>query len=339
MARVVSAALYTLEEVDAMMRNPLRDRAYLNTALGPDIADWLSWLENEKGARPATIRSYEWQLAFLAVHRPATSATEMTKEDLRAVRDMKPVRSRHTALAAFKSFFRWMYREERIDRNPADRIDFPKRPPKVIPQTFTDAEDARLVTAGPDTRHRALAVRDKVGILLLLRTGIRKAGSPSLQVGDIDTIERWVIVRDGKGGRSRLIPYAQDGDLDRALRTYRTTVLPRIGRFPEPEDYLIWPVKVSGSTFTPLVDRRLSATSYHVWWERICTRAGVRYRSGHTARHTVGKRGVQESGAERTQQLLGHRSIRTTVDEYGHMDVTDARELVEVLERRRRESA
>jgi integrase/recombinase XerD len=56
----------------------------------------------------------------------------------------------------------------------------------------------------------------------------------------------------------------------------------------------------------------------------MCDEAQVRYRGPHVCRHTFAtsmlQRGVSMQGVSR---LLGHASISTTVDIYGHMNVDD----------------
>lgn len=67
--------------------------------------------------------------------------------------------------------------------------------------------------------------------------------------------------------------------------------------------------------------------------EHELERAGVAYRNPHTMRHTFATRLIRAGARiENVQLLLGHTSIRTTIDLYGHLDVEDARADLRLLE-------
>ncbi len=57
--------------------------------------------------------------------------------------------------------------------------------------------------------------------------------------------------------------------------------------------------------------------------------AGVRYRNPHVARHTFPTHWLKRGGRMETlSKAMGHASIATTVDLYGHLDLSDvARDL------------
>ena len=69
--------------------------------------------------------------------------------------------------------------------------------------------------------------------------------------------------------------------------------------------------------------------TFHRWWQRNLEAAGVRYRNPHTARHTFATRWLRRGGRMETlSKAMGHASIATTVDLYGHLDLSDvARDL------------
>jgi integrase len=75
--------------------------------------------------------------------------------------------------------------------------------------------------------------------------------------------------------------------------------------------------------------RAIGEGTFHRWWERSLEGAGVRYRNPHTARDTFATRWLRRGGRMDTlSKAMGHASIATTVDLYGHLDVADiARDL------------
>jgi integrase len=77
------------------------------------------------------------------------------------------------------------------------------------------------------------------------------------------------------------------------------------------------PIKVSRA-------RPLGAGSFDRWWRRSLAAAGVRYRNPHTTRHTFATRWLRRGGRlETLARAMGHESIRTTFDLYGHLDTSD----------------
>jgi integrase/recombinase XerD len=76
-------------------------------------------------------------------------------------------------------------------------------------------------------------------------------------------------------------------------------------------------------------DRPIGEGTFHRWWERSLETAGVRYRNPHVARHTFATRWLKAGAPILTlSKAMGHASIATTVDLYGHLDLSDvARDL------------
>src|SRR4029079_12991935 len=79
----------------------------------------------------------------------------------------------------------------------------------------------RALRAAEDARHALLRLRDAALLELLYGTGLRVSEACALDLGDIDR-DRYgvpmVIVRRGKGGKSRQVPLG--GAADRALMAY-----------------------------------------------------------------------------------------------------------------------
>jgi integrase len=66
-------------------------------------------------------------------------------------------------------------------------------------------------------------------------------------------------------------------------------------------------------------------SSFDRWWRACLTAAGVRYRNPHMARHTFATDYLRRRRGrlETLQIVLGHESIETTSDLYGHLDMRD----------------
>ena len=178
----------TLAELETMLREPMRDKRYLDTRLGKSVRAYLSWKENEAGAAERTLDQYERDLARLCVSLANHDVHEVTTDELRDVRDTFPKGSRKRVTAAYRDFWRWLYQEGRIDRDPMARVRYPKRESEPVLDVFTAEEEARLITAQQ-------RIRDRLGVALLLDSGIRASEIRHLRVEDVDLVERWIIVR------------------------------------------------------------------------------------------------------------------------------------------------
>jgi len=293
----------------ALVSDPTRDMRYLSTQLGPRVADYLSWKENEDGAAPTTLDSYERILADLCV-KIDKPAEKVTIDDLRQVRDTITLGQRHKVTAVFKDAFRWLYEENLIPDNPAGRMRYPKRVKPAITDLYDDDEKHEIVTAQDD-------IMDRCGVLLLLRAGVRQGELRGLTVRDVNLVERYILVRRGKGSKSRRIPVK--GELVRALEELMLTDVPGLHRSRLLDEYLLCPTRGGRSTVR-VPSRPMSKRGAHEWWYRCLARAGIvdegvtRGRRMHAARHTYATDLGRATGWNMVavQKNLGHSSIAIT---------------------------
>ncbi len=328
---------FTLEEWSRIVTAPTRDMAYLSTQLGPAIADYLSWKRNEDGAAERTIDSYERVLAQLALVSLA-GPDDLDIHHLRAVRDMRPEKSRYMVTAIYKDFCKWLYEEARTTTNVAGRLRYPRKAKAAITDLFTDEEKAAIVAAQTTARDRAC-------VLLLLRSGIRKGELRHLQVRDVDLDPEEgsgvILVRRGKGSKARRVPVK--GQLVKALDNFiRWTLIPGLDRLPELDDYILYPERAANQHATgkkPNPKKPMAESTAHRWWYRCLTRAGVvedgiqSGRKMHGTRHTYATDLGRATGWNMlaVQKNLGHSKIGTTVDIYTQFSFEDQEDAVELL--------
>jgi len=164
-------------------------------------------------------------------------------------------------------------------------------------------ELARLI-AGANTE------RDRLMIVVLAYTGIRRAELRGLQPGDIDSTTERLIVRRGKGGKLRIVFVPQPVATD-------------ICRFAaEHGAGFIFPGRNGG----PMSLRNIN---YIV--TRVGKRAGIptpnpRYVGvgPHLLRHSFARNWKRSGGSiESLQKMLGHASVKTTLDCYGTEDLRE----------------
>lgn len=163
-------------------------------------------------------------------------------------------------------------------------------------------------------------LRDRLLFALLLDCGVRIGEALGLRHEDLEIADRTVTVRPrindngarAKAGRLREIPCSTE-----LMRLYADYLADEYGSLDS--DYVfvnLW----SGRRGRPLT----YAAVYDLV-VRLRRRSGVDFEP-HQFRHTYAtwllRRGA---GMESVKELLGHASITTTIDTYGHLSVEDAR--------------
>lgn len=190
-----------------------------------------------------------------------------------------------------KVFFRWLVDEGYREDNPMDRIANPKSS-QPLPRILDEGEICRLIDAAKRNR------RDTAIILLLLDTGLRASELASLSRGDVNLDDGSLLVRHGKGNKSRYV-YISPTTI-RALRLY-------LSRRKDTDPSLF--LSQRGET--------LNRDSLRLLVYRLSQKAGLsngtndRRISPHTIRRTFAVMYVKQGGDPHSlQRLMGHTSIR-----------------------------
>ncbi len=269
------------------------------------LAAFLRYLEVEKRASDHTVRSYrsdlEQFLAFLRAAGAPGEAPAVDAVDARLVRGWLArlhASGRDPAtiarkLAALRSWFRFLVRRGRLERNPAREVRGPRLPGKLPTFLPHDESHGLLEDAGASARDRAI-------LEVLYATGLRVSELAGLDLAGVDRAARTVTVR-GKGGKERIVPYGAAAA--RALAAW----LARRGERP-------------GPLFVNVRGGRLSARGIRAVVRRRARAAGITRRvTPHTLRHTFATH-LLDGGADLRviQDLLGHSRLRTT-QRYTHV--------------------
>jgi len=106
-------------------------------------------------------------------------------------------KTRHAYRSDLNMFYRWAIRREGFALNPLDDVD-PVRVPRTVPRPLPD--DAIAVVLGVGE----LRTRRAVGLGML--AGLRNAEIAALDAADVSLAHRELVVRDGKGGKDRVVP-------------------------------------------------------------------------------------------------------------------------------------
>lgn len=193
-------------------------------------------------------------------------------------------RSRQLAVRRFSS---WLTEEGEIDSDPFLGVKPPKLDEKVI-EPLTDDELRALLKAcavpkGAEPKVALRHRRDEAMIRLMLESGIRAGEVIALMLEDVDLPNGVAIVRRGKGGKGRTVPFGPEASLaiDRYLRLRRGH---RLAAKPD-----LW-----------LGDRG-KGFSYDALHKSLAERAlvaGIEGFHPHKLRHTAAHRWLAAGGSE-----------------------------------------
>lgn len=157
-----------------------------------------------------------------------------------------------------------------------------------LPVVLTEAEVARLLGAPMSLKLRSI-------LMTLYSAALRLGEATRLQPTDIDSASMSIRVRNGKGGRDRTVMLS--GKLLLVLREY--------WRVYRPRRWLFYGKTKERPIDPRTVQRRITVAAQSV---------GLRKRvTPHTLRHSCATHLMEQGASLRhIQELLGHKSVRTT---------------------------
>lgn len=222
------------------------------------------------------------------------------------------------ALAAVRSWFRWMAKEHKIAQNPALLVSTPKLP-QHLPRVPSMEEvngllDAMEVGADKKDEGAAWPERDRMIFELLYGCGIRNSELVGINMTDIQWKNDAILVR-GKGRKQRYVPLGDEAAM--AMRDYlplREAKLRETGKLALVVDGpLVMNLRMRGSC-------RLTTRSVGRIVKRIALARGLASDvHPHTLRHAFGTHMLEEGADLRAiQEMLGHERLSTT-QRYTHM--------------------
>jgi integrase/recombinase XerD len=279
---------------------------------GLAVRTYLDHLSVERGLAANTLTSYRRDLrryqGFLAERgvddldrvdeATVTAFLVRLREGDRDHPSLSSTSAAHTVVAV-RGFHKFAVSDGLAAIDPAAGVKPPtpaKRLPKALPLADVEAILSAAGAAGT-----TLAMRDRALLEVLYGTGARISEAVGLDVDDLDTVDRTVLLR-GKGGKERIVPvgsYAVE-----AVADYLTRARPG----------LVAAGKGTPALFLHARGGRLSRQSAWSVLVKAAERAGVTTDvSPHTMRHSFATH-LLEGGADVrvVQELLGHASVTTT---------------------------
>ena len=205
---------------------------------------------------------------------------------------------------ALRAWFNWLLRRNLMQPpSPIDAMERPTKPTEPI-NYVTLVEFTSLLQS--IVGEGWMEQRDRCLLLLMYWSGLRVAELVALRVPDVDVARRLVMVRRGKGGKSRLVPCSTDLSVPLVAYLLARPAIVGDALFASNDGY----GGVRGD---------LGVCGVRLMLRRRCKAAGLRYMHPHLFRHGFAmlflNNGMQLSAVS---AAMGHSDTKVTTDIYAH---------------------
>ncbi len=287
------------------------------SVLDEQIQGYLDHLTIERGVAANTLSSYRRDLRRYAEHLTGRGIADLravgendVSDFLVALRKGDPDNgvtalsavSAARTLVAVRGLHRFLTAEGVVETDVSRAVK-PPTPTRRLPKSLTLDEVVSLLEAAGGDRESdgPLTLRNRALLEVLYSTGARISEAVGLDVDDVDTESRAVLLR-GKGGKQRLVPIGRPAVS--ALENYLVRGRPGLASRG----------KGTPAIFLNARGGRLSRQSAWQVLQDAAEAAGIAATvSPHTMRHSFATH-LLEGGADVrvVQELLGHASVTTT---------------------------
>ena len=264
-----------------------------------EIKDFLLWLRVERGRAESTVSAYERDLQNYLLWLEEQGERIANVQEASIIMYLRELQSGGKAastvaraMAAVRSFHRFLAVENFRSDDPAKNVELP-RVPRGLPKPISEKEVSELLFAFDD--EGAAGKRDKAMMEMLYATGMRISELVNLKITNLD-IQRCVVKVLGKGSKERLIPFGEAAS--EALNDY----------IKDRQD---------SSCKEIFLSNRGTKMSRQAFWSRMkvyLRREGLKDSiSPHTLRHAFATHLLNRGADLRSVQLLlGHSDLSTT---------------------------
>jgi site-specific recombinase XerD len=268
----------------------------------PYLDNYLNYMEKIKLSSPYTLKNYPIHLRdfieFTEGKINVTAPTINNKYRMYLLDERKFARTTINAkLSALRSYYHFLYDEEHIDRNIAEKIELIEEEAKEVKKVMSQKQIFSILDKIEDLRDRAL-------LETLYVTGIREGELSKLNIEHIDFENKLVYIIKGKGrkgGKTRVIPISST-----ALKWLKAYIGSR----------------KSGPLFLNNRSGRIGERSiYNVVKKYFPC-------SPHDLRHSFATHMIKKTGNMKgVSQMLGHANSQVTESIYIHMDEEDLKDI------------
>ncbi len=294
----------------------------INSNSKQDLEDFKSYIIAEKNFSQHTAKAYCSDILSFLVWMDDESCEEVNFSKIRDyIHFIQKFNYKKTTvarkIASLRTFYKYLYREQKIDSNPAMNLNNPKRP-KSLPKFLTPDEVEQILN---NTKIETPAgYRNRTILELLWATGMRISELSGLNFGDLN-LEHNEIRVFGKGSKERIILVTDRAKsfLERYIETARALIPKGFPVPPQDEDS---PVFINNTGY------RLQTRTVRNVINEVVEKINLpKHVTPHVFRHSFATHLI-ENGADLriVQELLGHASISNT-QIYTHVSTQHLKEV------------
>lgn len=273
-----------------------------------DLEDFKSYIIAEKNFSSHTAKAYCSDILSFLVWMDEQSCEDVNfsrvREYLHFIQKFNYKKTTVARkIASLRTFYKYLYRERKVDSNPAMNLTNPKRP-KSLPKILTPDEVEQILN---NTKIETPAgYRNRTILELLWATGMRISELSGLNFGDLN-LEHNEIRVFGKGSKERIILVTDRAKnfLERYIESARA-LIPK--GFPVPDTSENSPVFINNTGY------RLQTRTVRNVINEVVEKINLpKHVTPHVFRHSFATHLI-ENGADLrvVQELLGHASISNT---------------------------
>ena len=311
------------------------------TSLPPFCKEFFLGIKDTTSARTRLAYAYDLRIFFEFFHETNSycSNREITQYGIEILDMIKPIdlveymdylslyikdgekktnseRGKQRKFSAVRSMYKYFYRTERIEKNPALLVEFPKIHKKEIirldvnevAQLLDNIESGEKLSKKQLAYHDKTRIRDLAIMTLLLGTGIRVSECVGLDLTDVDFNNGGILVKR-KGGNEQIVYFGKE--VEDGLHRYleeRKHIIPMQGH--------------EQALFLSLQNRRISVRAVELLVKKYAnTVTKTKKITPHKLRSTFGTNLYRETGdIYLVAEILGHSDVNTTRSYYAAQD-------------------
>ena len=200
------------------------------------------------------------------------------------------VKSAISHLQAIQLFFNWLLDCNLVTTHPASALNLPYPSPASQRNALTQQQVKKLYSVAQTHQETAL-------LSLAYGCGLRATELQMLNLEEVRLHERIIIVRAGKGNKSRTIPI--NHKVATGLQNYL--------------DHERGHTTVSKAYMLNVKGKRMKTYTCNKYLKRVAQRAGIEGVTTHLLRHSIATHLIEQGVAvQQVRRFLGHSQLETT---------------------------
>lgn len=270
------------------------------------FAGFVFYLSSEKRYSQLTVKAYSSDIVQFQKYLEQTYEIsdfslvnpQMIRSWIMTLMDQKTTsRSVNRKLSALKTFYKYLLREGKIDKNPMVKVTSPKTASRL--PAYVEEEDMSALLSPDMFSSDTGGIRDRLLIMLFYYTGMRRSELIGLELSSFDKHNGNLKVL-GKGNKERILPV--NGELSEILTLY----IQERKKVPGAENINSLFLTDGGKSLYPNF-------VYRVVKEHLAKVSTAKKRSPHVLRHTFATH-MLNNGADLNaiKEILGHANLSAT---------------------------